>query len=257
MEKSMADNPDSEHVPIISVKNLTVGYGDEPIIEKVSFEVLSREVFAIMGRSGCGKTTLFKAIIGLLEPEEGEVFIDGDKVLPITHGGAQPILRKVGVLFQSGALFSSMTLAENVAFPIRQYTTLPESTVGQIVELKLSEVGLAGYEKLLPRELSGGMQKRAALARAMALDPKILFFDEPSTGLDPVTSWELDQTIVKINQALGTTIVLVTHELGSVFRIAARVIMIDGAEKGIIAEGRPEELRDHNGDPRVKDFFNR
>ena len=246
----------SETEPIISVRNLTVGYGDEPIIRKISFEVLPGEIFAIMGRSGCGKTTLFKAMIGLLESEEGEVIIDGDKVLPVAYNAAQGVLRKIGVLFQSSALFSSMTLAENVAFPIQQYTSLPENTIGRLVELKLSEVGLAGHERLLPRELSGGMQKRAALARAMALDPKILFFDEPTAGQDPVTVRELDETILKINQGLGTTIVLVTHELESVFRIAQRVIVIDADEKGIIAEGSPQELRDGCDDPRVRDFFN-
>ena len=247
----------SKTEPIISVRNLTVGYGDEPIIKGISFEVLPGEIFAIMGRSGCGKTTLFKATIGLLESEEGEVIIDGDKVLPVTYNAAQGVLRKIGVLFQSSALFSSMTLAENVAFPIQQYTSLPENTIGRLVELKLSEVGLAGHERLLPRELSGGMQKRAALARAMALDPKILFFDEPTAGQDPVTARELDETILKINQGLGTTIVLVTHELESVFRIAQRVIVIDSDEKGIIAEGSPQELRDSCNDPRVRDFFNR
>lgn len=250
-------NESSASDSIVSVKNLSAGYGGEPIIRNVSFDIFPGEIFAVMGRSGCGKTTLFKAMVGLLEPMAGEVFIDGEKVLSVSDGTAARFLRKIGVLFQSNALFSSMTLAENVAFPIRQYTTLPESTIGRLVLLKLSEVGLAGYEKLLPSELSGGMQKRAALARAMALDPKILFFDEPSAGLDPVTSRELDRTIEKINKTLGTTIVLVTHELESVFAIARRVIMIGGDEKGIVAEGTPKELRERHDDPRVREFFNR
>ena len=242
---------------IISVRNLKAGYGDEIILEGVSFDVREGEVFAILGRSGCGKTTLFKTIIGLLPPERGEVIIDGDKVLPVAEGGSERVLRKIGVLFQSGALFSSMTLAENVAFPLRQYTTLPERTIEQLVILKLSQVGLTGCEKMLPLELSGGMQKRAALARAMALDPKILFFDEPSSGLDPVTSVELDRTILEINRALGTTMIIVTHELSSIFAIANRVIMLDGQEKRIIAEGKPEELKERSDDPRVRDFFSR
>jgi phospholipid/cholesterol/gamma-HCH transport system ATP-binding protein len=249
-------NESSASDPIISVRNLSAGYGDKPIFSNVSFDIYPGEIFAVMGRSGCGKTTLFKTLVGLLEPMSGEVFIDGEKVLSVSHGTATRLLRKIGVLFQSNALFSSMTLAENVAFPIRQYTTLPETTIGRLVLLKLSEVGLAGCEKLLPSELSGGMQKRAALARAMALDPKILFFDEPSAGLDPVTSRELDHTIEKINRTLGTTIVLVTHELQSVFAIARRVIMLDGAGKGIVAEGTPAELRERHDDPRVRDFFN-
>jgi phospholipid/cholesterol/gamma-HCH transport system ATP-binding protein len=242
---------------IISVRDVAAGYGDEIVLEGVSFEVREGEVFAILGRSGCGKTTLFKTIIGLLPLEKGEVIIDGEKVLPVTERGSERVLRKIGVLFQSGALFSSMTLAENVAFPLRQYTSLPERTIEQLVILKLSQVGLTGCERLLPLELSGGMQKRAALARAMALDPKILFFDEPSAGLDPVTSVELDRTILEINRALGTTMVIVTHELSSIFTIANRVIMLDAQEKGIIAEGKPEELKERSDDPRVRDFFSR
>lgn len=243
--------------PIISVRDLTVGYGDEIVLDGVSFVVREGEVFAILGRSGCGKTTLFKTVIGLLSPEHGEVIVDGEKVLPVAEGGSERVFRKIGVLFQSGALFSSMTLAENVAFPLRQYTSLPERTIEQLVILKLSQVGLTGYEKLLPSELSGGMQKRAALARAMALDPKILFFDEPSAGLDPVTSVELDRTILEINRALGTTMVIVTHELSSIFAIANRVIMLDAREKSIIAEGKPDELKERSDDPRVRDFFSR
>jgi phospholipid/cholesterol/gamma-HCH transport system ATP-binding protein len=247
----------SETRPIISVRNLTVGYGDEPIIENVSFDVPAGLVLAILGRSGCGKTTLFKAMTGLLEPHRGQVIVDGEPVVSFSQGGSDPMLRKIGVLFQSGALFTSMTVAENVAFPLRLHTSLLESTIEQLVALKLAIVGLAGKERLMPSELSGGMQKRAALARAMALDPLILFFDEPSAGLDPVTSADLDETILRIKETLGTTIVIVTHELASVFAIADRVVMLDGKRKTVIAQGTPQELRDRSEDPQVRDFFNR
>lgn len=243
--------------PIIEVRNVTVGYGDTPILQDVSFDVFQGEVFAILGGSGCGKTTLFKVMTGLLEPLSGEVFIEGEKVLPVLDGGTNPLLRKIGVLFQSGALFSSMTVAENVAVPINQHTDLNQQATELLVALKLSEVGLAGYEGFLPSEISGGMQKRAALARAMALDPKILFFDEPSAGLDPVTSAKLDEMIVRINLGLGTTMVIVTHELASIFNIAQRVILLDREEKNIIAEGVPKDLMEHSRDPRVRDFFRR
>jgi phospholipid/cholesterol/gamma-HCH transport system ATP-binding protein len=252
-----ATNDISDKPTIIEVRNLSAGYGDEIIIRNVSFDVKAGEVFAILGRSGCGKTTLFKAMIGLLEPTEGHVTIDGDKVVPVAEGGSERFLRKIGVLFQSGALFTSLTLAENVAVPLQQYTSLPETTIKQLVVMKLAEVGLNGYERHLPSELSGGMQKRGALARAMAVDPKILFFDEPSAGLDPITSAELDQTILKINATLGTTVILVTHELASIMAVADRVIMLDPDEKGIIAEGDPERLRVQSSDPRVRSFFNR
>lgn len=243
--------------PIISVRNVTVGYGDEAILSDISFDVMEGEIVAVLGRSGCGKSTLLRAMIGLLEPGRGEVFIAGERLKPVLDGSDAPVLRSIGVLFQSGALFSSMTVAENVALPLKQYTDLSDSTIERLVVLKLTEVGLAGKERSLPSELSGGMQKRAALARAMALDPRILFFDEPSAGLDPVTSAELDRTIVKINETFGTTIVIVTHELASINAVAHRVVMLGREEKGLIAQGSLEDLRDRSNDPRVRGFFDR
>ena len=242
---------------LISVQNVTAGYGDKIIIQDVSFDIQRGEVVSILGRSGCGKTTLFKVMTGLIRPISGEVQIEGETILPIDYGGSDVILRKIGVMFQSGALFTSMTLAENVAFPLRLHTNLSESIIEHIVAMKLKEVGLSGYGDLTPAELSGGMQKRAALARAMALDPAMLFFDEPSAGLDPVTSVGLDEMILAINKHLGTTMVIITHELPSILMISNRAIMLDREEKTVIAQGPPQYLKDNTSDPRVKDFFNR
>jgi phospholipid/cholesterol/gamma-HCH transport system ATP-binding protein len=251
----MAHEKENTALPIITASNLSIGYGDQTVLHNISLEVYRGEILAVLGRSGCGKTTLFRALIGLIELRSGEVFIDGEKCVPILEGGPDGLMKKIGVLFQSGALFSSMTIAENIALPLVQYSNLPRNVIERLVALKLAEVGLGAYARSFPSELSGGMQKRAALARAMALDPKILFFDEPSAGLDPVTSAELDETIMAINAALGTTIIIITHELASVFRIANRIIMLDPQEKGIIAQGTPEELRRIVDDKRVRDFF--
>jgi len=241
---------------IIRVRDLKVGYGEHIILDRISLDVYEGEVFVILGGSGCGKSTLLKSIIGLITPFAGRVMIDGDRVSD-DEEQLKRIFRKIGVLYQGAALFGSMTIAENVALPIRAYTTLPEASVNMLVKMKLGLVNLNGYENLLPSELSGGMKKRAGLARAMALNPKILFFDEPSAGLDPVTSAELDNLILQLNKNLGTTMVIVTHELQSIFAVAQRVVMLDKRSRGIIAEGDPKYLRDHSQNDSVKRFFNR
>ena len=246
---------DNHYVSVISVRSLTAGYAGETVIRDISFEIPGGKIFAIMGRSGCGKTTLFRAMVGLLKPASGEIYYGDDKMEPISEQPKIEILRKIGVLFQSGALFTSMTVAENVAMPLTQFTSLPQTVIEEIVAMKLELVGLQDSAKKLPGELSGGMQKRAALARAMALDPHILFFDEPSAGLDPLTSSELDETIRSINSFMGTTVVLITHELRSVYSVADSVILLDPSEKNIIARGRPQELEQDVSDKRVREFF--
>ncbi len=242
---------------VIAVENLTAAYGERTILENVSFRVRRGERFVIVGGSGCGKTTLLRHLIGLQRPSAGHVWIDGEDIGQAETEQLRRIQRKFGVLFQSGALFGSLTLGENIALPLEEYTHLPPQLIRLIVRLKLSMVRLDGFEDFRIAELSGGMKKRAGLARAMALDPGILFFDEPSAGLDPVTSAELDELILQINRSLGTTIVVVSHELPSIFTIAERCIMLDRSAKGIIAEGAPQDLRDRSTDPRVRAFFNR
>jgi phospholipid/cholesterol/gamma-HCH transport system ATP-binding protein len=246
-----------EQKSVIQVKDLIGGYGEEIILNRVSFEVYESEIFVVLGGSGCGKSTLLKHLIGLLRPIQGQVLIDGDDIINSDEETFKNILKKFGVLYQSSALLGSMTVAENVALPILEYTDLPKKSVDTLVKMKLNLVDLLGYENYLPSELSGGMKKRAGLARAMALNPKILFFDEPSAGLDPVTSVGLDNLINHLNKALGTTMVIVTHELESIFTVAHRVIMLDKSTRGIIAEGDPKYLRDHSQNPFVKQFFNR
>ena len=246
-----------ENNNIIQVSDLVIGYETDIVLENISFDVEEGEIFIVLGGSGCGKSTLLKHLIGLLPPISGRIRIDGDDISDCDEATFKKILRKIGVLYQSTALFGSMTIAENVSLPIKEYTDLPQKSVDTLVKMKLKMVNLNGYENHLPSEISGGMKKRAGLARAMALNPKILFFDEPSAGLDPVASVELDNLIIHLNESLGTTMVIVTHELQSIFNVAHRVIMLDKRTKGIIAEGNPQYLKDHSSDPFVRNFFNR
>ena len=246
-----------ENKPIIVAEDLTARFGSNLIFANVSFQVNKGEVLVIVGESGCGKSTLLKILIGLEKPTCGRVLFQGTDIVNSGEDILHNYRQNIGVLFQSSALFSSMTLKENIALPLTEYTNLDRATINLIIQMKLGMVNLAGYENHYPAELSGGMKKRAGIARAMALDPIVLFFDELSAGLDPVTAVELDELIIKTNEALGTTIVIVTHELESICKIADRVIMLDKTAKGIIAEGTPQELKENSGDPRVRSFFMR
>lgn len=243
--------------PIIRVQNFTAAYGETVIIDDISFEVNRGEVFVILGGSGCGKSTVLKHMIGLYEPRNGRILLDGGDIVTADGTDRLEIIRKIGVMYQMGALFGSMSILENVRLPLEEFTDLPLDALNLIARMKLDLVGLKEYSHLLPAEISGGMQKRAAIARAMALDPGILFLDEPSAGLDPITSAEVDQLILRLKDALGITFVVVTHELPSIFTIADRVIMLDKRTKGIVATGKPQDLRDHSDQPRVRQFFNR
>ncbi|KHE92306.1 MAG: ABC transporter ATP-binding protein [Candidatus Scalindua rubra] len=253
----MINKPAEEKRVAINVIDMVAGYGEDVILNHINFKVYEGEIFVILGGSGCGKSTLLKHLIGLNHPISGNIVINGIDITSNRESNLQQVLRECGILFQSGALFSSMTVAENVALPMQEHTDLPASSIDNIVRMKLAQVSLTGYEDHLPSEISGGMKKRAGLARAMALNPKVLFFDEPSAGLDPITSAELDQLIIRLNGSYNTTMVIVTHELPSIFSVAHRVIMLDKRVKKIIAEGQPQYLRDNSQNPFVRQFFNR
>lgn len=241
----------------IEVNHLQMAYNNFVVMRDISFKVNRGEIFFIVGGSGCGKTTLLKHMIGLLKPVSGDILYDGKSFVSAKEEEKENILHKFGVLYQAGALWSSMTLLENIALPLEQHTGLSEPEINEIASVKLSLVGLHGFENFYPAELSGGMRKRAGLARAMALDPEILFFDEPSSGLDPINARRLDDLIVLLRNSLGTTVVVVSHDLTSIMSIADRLIYLDTAAKDIIAEGTPKELAENSKDPRIIEFFTR
>ena len=242
---------------VITVQDLDMTYGDFVIQRDLNFVVRQGDIFVIMGGSGCGKSTLLRHMIGLKEPSRGRILYGDISLWEITPEERQAFLRGVGVLYQKGALWSSMTLAENVAMPLQEYTNLPPASVRELASLKLALVGLAGFEDYYPSEISGGMQKRAGLARAMALDPKILFFDEPSAGLDPLSSRLLDELIIELRDSLGATIVIVTHELASIFAIGTNSVFLDPETKTMIAQGPPKQLLAECEDPRIRKFLTR
>jgi phospholipid/cholesterol/gamma-HCH transport system ATP-binding protein len=241
----------------VEVRDLDMMYGTRVIQRNLNFSVNTGDIFVIMGGSGCGKSTLLRHMIGLIEPARGDVYYDGGSFWDAEPPAREAQLRRLGVLYQSGALWSSMTLAENVALPLGEYTELRPTEIREVVALKLALVGLAGFEDFYPAEISGGMRKRAALARAMALDPDVLFFDEPSAGLDPISSHLLDDLIRELRDSLGATIIIVTHELPSIFAIATNSVFLDADTKTMIAGGDPKILLRECRDPKVHQFLTR
>lgn len=241
----------------IKAENLTVGYGDNVLMREIDFNINKHDIFIIMGGSGCGKSSLLRVLTGLVPPLGGKIFINGKNFIGADQQQKKQIMQDSGILYQSGALFSSMTLAENIALPLQLYRNYPEKQIKELVSLKLALVGLAGFEEYYPSEISGGMKKRAGLARALALDPEIVYFDEPSAGLDPISSKLLDDLILDINHSLGTTIVIVTHELSSIFAIGNNSIYLDGSSKSIIGRGNPNEMLKNPPNETVYQFLTR
>jgi phospholipid/cholesterol/gamma-HCH transport system ATP-binding protein len=241
----------------ITVDNLTMAYGDFVVQRDINFVIPRGQIFIIMGDSGCGKSTLLRHMIGLKRPARGDVLFGPQSMWTASVEERDRMTRKFGVLYQSGALFSSMTLAENVALPLQQYTDLSPADIREVISLKLALVGLAGFEEFYPSEISGGMQKRAGLARAMALDPEVLFFDEPSAGLDPISSRRLDDLILELRDNLGSTVAVVTHELASIFTIGDNSVFLDAEQRTQVAQGNPKELREHSDVPKVRTFLRR
>ena len=241
----------------IVAKDITIAYGDFVVQRDLNFSVNRGDVFVIMGGSGCGKSTLLKVMIGLKKPAKGDIYYEGEPFWASGEDEREALKRKFGTLFQSGALWSSMTLAENIGLALKQYTSLSEAEIREVVDYKLMLVGLAGFEDYYPNEISGGMKKRAGLARAMALDPEILFFDEPSAGLDPISARLLDDLILELRDSLGTTVVVVTHELASIFAIGNNSVFLDADARTQLATGNPSELRDSHPNDIVRAFLRR
>jgi phospholipid/cholesterol/gamma-HCH transport system ATP-binding protein len=239
----------------VTVKDLTMAYGSFVVMRDLNFTINRGDVFIIMGGSGCGKSTLMRHMVGLKSPAKGQILYEDVSFWEAEPAERDRLMRGVGILYQSGALWSSLTLAENVALPLEQYTDLSASDINDIVSLKLSLVGLAGFEEFYPSEISGGMRKRAGLARAMALDPEILFFDEPSAGLDPISAHLLDQLILQLRESLGATVVVVTHELASIFAIGNNSVFLDADTRTMTAVGDPKKLRDESPDPKIRTFL--
>jgi phospholipid/cholesterol/gamma-HCH transport system ATP-binding protein len=255
-QSTLSKKGSADSLPAIEVKDLEMAYGSYVLMRNISFTVSTGQVLVIMGGSGCGKSTLLKYLIGLKEVEKGEILYHGRSFSKASPEEREEMQRTFGVLYQGGALWSALTLAENVALPLEQYSKFSAGEISEVVSIKLALVGLKGFEEFYPAEISGGMRKRAGLARAMALDPALLFFDEPSAGLDPLTSRRLDDLILRLRDSLGTTIVVVTHELPSIFTIADTSIFLDAETKQMIAQGDPRELvKEGRSDPKVREFL--